>query len=209
MDAALRGLFFLTPGDAMTNSEIHAKAGELVDTFVVRSLANQWGADDWGLGEGNGWNAMIGDAPVLVKTSCSLHGHVLFEHTGRGGEPGWMLGDAEFGVQAAGNNKVAVYSMERAAAYVVARFGHPENLVPQKPQWTKVPERWVSRQDRNGEPVGDAFIYVHAHHLANEGILHFEPVPMLDSVIKLCKTARGVQQPMDVRLAALERLETI
>lgn len=194
----------------MDNSEIHIKAGFLVDSYVVKCLFDRSKKDgEWECSDchDDGWNATINGSKYHVKTSCAMQKHVLFEFAGRDGVPGWLFGDADYGVQACGKDRVIVFPIAKARKYIDHRFGPPIDVEPKRPQYTKVSNKWVSRLDKDGEPVGDAFIYIHSHDLINDGIARFEHIPMLDSIIGLCKTARNVQQSDDVRLAAIERLE--
>lgn len=166
--------------DSTTRLRIHAHSGQLLDSYVARWL----------------------DGPALVKTSNSFLGHVLIEHTARGGRRGWLFGEASQAVQAVSPDTVLCYDLPLARRHIIGTYGHPPaGLRPT--QYTKVSGVWVSRLRGDG----DAFIYVPVGdvvaHCGGKRIR----VPMLDVLTQLCKTARNNHQPDYVRLAALDRLE--
>lgn len=190
----------------MENIDIYRAAGAACDRYIARCLSGECE-----IVEGvYGVTAMLDGKPAHIKTTAAIPGHVLFEYAGRGGCTGWLHGPAQFGCQVSGSNRVYYWDMEAAKKYVVARFGEPgDGVEPASPQECKVPATWLSRYDRQGEPVGDLFIYVHAHDLRNSRVGNWIPIPALDSVVRLCKNARNTHQPLETRLAALARLEEL
>ena len=207
---ASAGLFFLTMEYDMENIEIYRQAGAACDRYIALRLAEHLGGDCEMVDDVPGVTAMIEGQPVHIKTTAAVPGHILFEHTGKDDQPGWMHGPAEIGCQVSGTNRVYVWDMAAAASWVVERFGEPgEHVEPEIPENCKVPEVWLSRYDRHNKPIGDLFIYVHAHDLHNSRIGTWMSIPALDSVVRLCKNARNTHQPLELRLAALERLKEL
>lgn len=194
----------------MDNLELYYASGEACDRYIASRLAAYLSVDYEMVSGVYGATAILGDSLCHIKTAESVPGHILFEHTGKNDLPGWMYGPAEVGFQVSGLNRVYTWDMERAAEFVVERFGEPgDHVEPDFPCNCKVPERWLSRFDRKNNPIGDLFIFVHAHDLHNSGIGTWIPVPALDAVVRLCKNARNTHQPMELRLAALERLKEL
>lgn len=190
----------------MENIEIYREAGNALAGYIARNL----GVDFEMVDDMPGVTAIVDGRTVHIKTTDSVAGHILFEHTGKGGLPGWMHGPAEVGCQVAGSNRVFVWEMPAAAKWVVERLGEPgDNVEPDIPENCKVPAVWLSRYDRHNEPVGDLFAFVNSHDLRNSRIGEWISIPALDSAARLCKNARNHHQPLELRLAALSRLKEL
>jgi hypothetical protein len=190
---------------------IHHRSGEIVDQWLGRHISAAVGLDYIPQPRSIDGNGTVIDrstgktAYCHVKTTNSLPGHVLFEHTGRGGETGWLFGKASVLTQVINPSEALSVRLAVARDYVLDRFGEPGDVEPLPPPQCKVPCEWVSRTTG----YGDKFIFVPASDLVRDCGATRTSVPLLAEVVQLCKTARNNHLSDEWRRKAMDRLESL